>query len=590
MAIEVASVVGAAKHEQRVTEAPSSVTVVTAADIRTFGWRTLADVLRSVRGFYTTYDRNYTYLGVRGFGRPTDYNNRVLRDARWPPAQRQHLRRRAPIGTEGVVDLDLVERIESDSWALGRRFMAHRPSSPSINIITRRGGGIGGIEVEHRGRAWQPAISGRATAGWAWGDKGDLLVSASRSGSRRCRPSLYFPEFDTPETGDGRALDMDGDDATWLLVNARAGRVQACRGRSPRAPRPCPRRPGRTQFRRSALPHDGYRVAWLDATYERTVGSTTVADPRVRRSNGLRRRPIPSNRTTVNMDTERRTRGSAARCPPPDASVDGIGSPRASNSASTCGKSRTTGMSRPGDLHPRRSQLAAGGRVRSGRDHVEPPVDGHARRALGLVERRPRLAASAGGPGLSHRPRPGRQVSVRRGVPRRQRLRAVLHGQRGSTGNPDLRPERLTTSEVVFEQYLSGRVRLTASAFVTRIDDLIDQTACSSRSNSRRMWQDRAGRPARTAREDHPRQPRDRPARRGRRRQRPNTGRPAACWPAAASSRNARPIAPTGSRSSNAPEHLATLQLAAPLATRDLTLALDSTFVGPATDANGTVA
>jgi iron complex outermembrane receptor protein len=30
----------------------------------------------------------------------------------------------------------------------------------------------------------------------------------------------------------------------------------------------------------------------------------------------------------------------------------------------------------------------------------------------------------------------------------------------------------------------------------------------------------------------------------------------------------------------NAPDHLATLQLATPLATRDLTLALDSTFVG----------
>ena len=78
MAVEVGTVFGAARREQRVTEAPSSVTIVTAEDIRTFGWRTLADALSSVRGFYVTNDRNYTYVGVRGFGRPSDYNNRVL--------------------------------------------------------------------------------------------------------------------------------------------------------------------------------------------------------------------------------------------------------------------------------------------------------------------------------------------------------------------------------------------------------------------------------------------------------------------------------------------------------------------------------
>jgi iron complex outermembrane receptor protein len=72
----VDSVEGAARHSQRLTEAPASVTIVTANDIETFGWRTLADVLKSVRGFHVTYDRNYSYLGVRAFGRPTDYNNR----------------------------------------------------------------------------------------------------------------------------------------------------------------------------------------------------------------------------------------------------------------------------------------------------------------------------------------------------------------------------------------------------------------------------------------------------------------------------------------------------------------------------------
>ena len=78
MSVEVGTVFGAAKREQRVTEAPSSVTIVTAEDIRTFGWRTLAEALNSVRGFYITNDRNYAYVGVRGFGRPSDYNNRVL--------------------------------------------------------------------------------------------------------------------------------------------------------------------------------------------------------------------------------------------------------------------------------------------------------------------------------------------------------------------------------------------------------------------------------------------------------------------------------------------------------------------------------
>ena len=43
-----------------------------------FGYRTVADILRSVRGFYVTHDRNYSFLGVRGFSRPGDYNSRVL--------------------------------------------------------------------------------------------------------------------------------------------------------------------------------------------------------------------------------------------------------------------------------------------------------------------------------------------------------------------------------------------------------------------------------------------------------------------------------------------------------------------------------
>ncbi|UUZ48432.1 TonB-dependent receptor plug domain-containing protein [Massilia sp. B-10] len=71
-------VFSASKFKQNASDAPAVVTVISAADIRAYGWRTLADVARSVRGLYVSYDRNYSYLGERGFLRPGDYNTRFL--------------------------------------------------------------------------------------------------------------------------------------------------------------------------------------------------------------------------------------------------------------------------------------------------------------------------------------------------------------------------------------------------------------------------------------------------------------------------------------------------------------------------------
>ena len=74
----IPSVYGAVKYEQKVTEAPASITVITADQIKKYGYRSFTQILDSVPGFFTANDRNYDYVGIRGFNRPGDYNSRVL--------------------------------------------------------------------------------------------------------------------------------------------------------------------------------------------------------------------------------------------------------------------------------------------------------------------------------------------------------------------------------------------------------------------------------------------------------------------------------------------------------------------------------
>jgi hypothetical protein len=68
----------ASKFYEKASDAPSWITVITGEDIRQYGWRTLAEVLRAVPGFYVFNDRIYDYAGVRGFGRLGDFDSRLL--------------------------------------------------------------------------------------------------------------------------------------------------------------------------------------------------------------------------------------------------------------------------------------------------------------------------------------------------------------------------------------------------------------------------------------------------------------------------------------------------------------------------------
>jgi iron complex outermembrane receptor protein len=219
--LEVESVEGAARHTQRTTEAPASVTVLTANDIETFGWRTLAEALRSVRGFHVTYDRNYSYIGVRAFGRPTDYNNRVLvlidghrlNDSIYDGAL---------VGTELPLDMALVDRIEVVRGP-GSALYGTSAFFAVVNVITKHGAhvnaGDGAIEVDSlRG------VKVRASHGWSGSKERDLLLSATRYRSDG-QETLFYPEF-AGDANQGLVVGGDHDAATDFLASARLGRLQ----------------------------------------------------------------------------------------------------------------------------------------------------------------------------------------------------------------------------------------------------------------------------------------------------------------------------------------------------------------------------
>ncbi|WEF35109.1 TonB-dependent receptor plug domain-containing protein [Pseudoduganella chitinolytica] len=216
--LQVPMVTSASRFEQSVSDAPSAVVVLTARDIREHGWRTLADALASVPGLYVTQDRNYTYLGARGFLRPGDYDSRFLllidgvrlNDAVYDQAL---------VGNEGLLDMDLVARIEYVPGP-GAAVYGSNALFGVINVITKTGSALAGPQASVTlAGAGERRV--RASYGWHAQNGDDLLLSAS--GYRRRGDDLYFPEFDTLDQNGGIARGLDGERAHSVFAKA-AGR------------------------------------------------------------------------------------------------------------------------------------------------------------------------------------------------------------------------------------------------------------------------------------------------------------------------------------------------------------------------------
>jgi len=197
---EIPSVYGASKYEQKVTEAPSSVSIITASEIKKYGYRTLADILRSIRSFYVTYDRNYSYVGARGFGRPADYNNRILLliDGH---RTNDNLYDMAFLGTDAILDVDLIDRVEIIRGP-GSSLYGSNALFAVVNVITKRGRDLKSAEVSSDAGSYD-TYKARVSYGNRYQNGLDAIVSGTVYDSKGQR--LYVREFDPAFSTDVRA-------------------------------------------------------------------------------------------------------------------------------------------------------------------------------------------------------------------------------------------------------------------------------------------------------------------------------------------------------------------------------------------------
>ncbi|UCV14188.1 TonB-dependent receptor plug domain-containing protein [Quatrionicoccus australiensis] len=168
---------------------PSAVSTLTRADIRAFGWRTLADALRSLNGYTVSNDHTYAYVGVRGIAAPGDYRNRMqlLVDG---IAVNENIYGSASVDSAFPVDIDLIEQIDVIRGPSASVYGGDSALGV-INVVTRAGSSLQGMEVS------ASAGSGRAGEGRiSWGKRsesgGDFLLSYTGS-SVSGRP-LDLPE------------------------------------------------------------------------------------------------------------------------------------------------------------------------------------------------------------------------------------------------------------------------------------------------------------------------------------------------------------------------------------------------------------
>lgn len=196
-------VVSASKFVQKSAESATSISVITADDIKNFNYATLGEALNSQRGIYLTNDRNYLYVGSRGFSRPTDYNNRIviMIDGH---IMNEVFYGSGFMGNELALNLKNVEKIEIIRGP-GASLYGSGSMHNIVNVIMKKATETDGLLLSAgTGSFGQNMFSA------AYGGKlKDVDISVSGTAGLSKGENFYFPELDSPSSNNGISTGKD---------------------------------------------------------------------------------------------------------------------------------------------------------------------------------------------------------------------------------------------------------------------------------------------------------------------------------------------------------------------------------------------
>jgi outer membrane cobalamin receptor len=211
------AVEAASRVSESVEDAPASVSLIGAQELRAMRYPTLAEALRGTRGTYISDDRGYAAIGFRGFSRPGAYGNRVLVTLDGMPLNDDWLWS-SYVGYDLRTDLQDIERIEV---VRGPGSVVYGTSAFSgvVNLVTRSKSVPTGREI---GLSAAGDGTARARARITQHFGANAGVWSSIAGGRSTGRDFFFKEYvaDGPPEVAGNARGVDG--AHFATLTGRA--------------------------------------------------------------------------------------------------------------------------------------------------------------------------------------------------------------------------------------------------------------------------------------------------------------------------------------------------------------------------------